>query len=200
MKYILFLFSTLISLNTFADGDYRYYVDLTAVKDDKLTIRLTPPDITDNETVFMFPAMVPGTYDVYDFGRFISNFKAEGKDGVTITVTKLDDNSYKLSPANAIKEISYDVEDSWDTDIKDRVVFEPGGSNIEEGKNFSLNTHCFFGYFKNKIRKHIYQLVTHLLNILPEQIITLVNFELQNQMLLCRLESILKFALVTFQF
>ncbi len=23
--------------------------------------------------------------------------------------------------------------------------------NIEEGKNFSLNTHCFFGYFKNKI-------------------------------------------------
>lgn len=151
MKYILFLFSTLISLNTFADGDYRYYVDLTAVKDDKLTIRLTPPDITDNETVFMFPAMVPGTYDVYDFGRFISNFKAEGKDGVTITVTKLDDNSYKLSPANAIKEISYDVEDSWDTDIKDRVVFEPGGSNIEEGKNFSLNTHCFFGYFKNKI-------------------------------------------------
>jgi len=152
MQKSLFFISTLFTLNqAFADGDYHYYVDLTAVKNDKLTIKLTPPDITDNETVFMFPAMVPGTYDVYDFGRFVSNFKVEGKDGQTIKVEVLDKNSYKLSPANAIKEISYEVEDSWDTDIKEKVVFEPGGSNIEEGKNFSLNTHCFFGYFKNKI-------------------------------------------------
>jgi predicted metalloprotease with PDZ domain len=152
MQKSLFFISTLFTLNqAFADGDYHYYVDLTAVKNDKLTIKLTPPDITDNETVFMFPAMVPGTYDVYDFGRFVSNFKVEGKDGQTIKVEVLDKNSYKLSPANAIKEISYEVEDTWDTDIKEKVVFEPGGSNIEEGKNFSLNTHCFFGYFKNKI-------------------------------------------------
>lgn len=152
MKQLFFFISTLFSINqAFADGDYHYFVDLTSVKDDKLTIKLTPPDIAENETIFMFPAMVPGTYDVYDFGRFVSNFKVEGKDGKTITVTKLDENSYKISPANAIKEISYDVEDTWDTDIKEKVVFEPGGTNIEEGKNFCLNTHGFFGYFKNKI-------------------------------------------------
>ena len=161
MKKVILFISTLFSINqAFADGDYHYYVDLTSVKNDKLTIRLTPPDIADNETVFMFPDMVPGTYDVYDFGRFVSNFKAEGKDGQTIKVEILDKNSYKLSPANAIKEISYDVEDSWDTDIKEKVVFEPGGSNIEEGKNFSLNTHCFFGYFKNKIETNFILEVT----------------------------------------
>lgn len=152
MKKILFFISTLFIVNNIcADNIYHYYVDLTTVKNDKLTIRLTPPDITENETVFMFPAMVPGTYDVYDFGRFVSNFKAEGKDGKIIKIEILDKNSYRLSPANAIKEISYDVEDTWDTDIKEKVVFEPGGSNIEEGKNFCLNTHCFFGYFKTKI-------------------------------------------------
>lgn len=152
MQKSFFFISTLFTLNqAFADGDYHYSVDLTAVKNDKLTIKLTPPDITDNETIFMFPAMVPGTYDVYDFGRFVSNFKVEGKDGQTIKVEVLDKNSYKLSPANAIKEISYDVEDTWDTDIKEKVVFEPGGTNIEEGKNFCLNTHGFFGYFKNKV-------------------------------------------------
>jgi predicted metalloprotease with PDZ domain len=155
MKKILLLISSLFSMNhAFADGDYHYYVDLTAVKNDKLTIKLTPPDIADNETVFMFPSMVPGTYDVYNFGRFVSNFKVEGKDGQTIKVEVIDKNSYKLSPANAIKEISYDVEDSWDTEIKEKVVFEPGGSNIEEGKNFAINTHCFFGYFKNKIENN----------------------------------------------
>lgn len=152
MKKALLFISTLFSINQLsADGSYHYYVDMTAVKDDKLTVKLTPPDITENETVFMFPAMVPGTYDVYDFGRFVSNFKAEGKDGKIITIEKLDKNSYKLSPANAIKEISYDVEDTWDTEIKEKVVFEPGGTNIEEGKNFVFNTHGFFGYFKNKI-------------------------------------------------
>lgn len=152
MKQAFFFISALFSIGQlFADGDYRYYVDLTAANNDKLTIRLTPPDISDNETIFQFPAMVPGTYEVYDFGRFVSNFKAEGKDGKTITIEKLDKNSYKLSPANAIKEISYEVEDTWDTDIKEKFVFEPGGTNIEEGKNFSLNTHGFFGYFKNKI-------------------------------------------------
>jgi len=152
MKKIIFVISSFLSINTaFADGDYHYSVDLTKASNDKLTIKLTPPDMTENETVFMFPAMVPGTYEVYDFGRFVSNFKAEGKDGKTITIEKLNVNSYKLSPASAIKEISYEVEDTWDTDIKEKKVFEPGGSDIEDGKVFGINTHCFFGYFKNKI-------------------------------------------------
>ena len=152
MKKIIFVISSLLSINTaFADGDYHYSIDLTKASNDKLTIRLTPPDMTENETIFMFPAMVPGTYEVYDFGRFVSNFKAEGKDGKIITIEKLNVNSYKLSPASAIREISYEVEDTWDTDIKEKKVFEPGGSDIEDGKVFGINTHCFFGYFKNKI-------------------------------------------------
>lgn len=139
-----------LSFNTIqADNDYHYFVDIAHVQNDKVTVKLTPPDISDKETVFMFPAMVPGTYEVYDFGRFIDNFKVEGKNGQTISIEKLDINSYKLSPANAIKEISYEVNDTWDTDIKDKFVFEPGGTNIEDGKNIAMNTHGFFGYFKN---------------------------------------------------
>ncbi|MDF2448790.1 MAG: peptidase domain protein [Bacteroidota bacterium] len=151
MKNFLITLLTFLCAYVYADGDYHYFIDLTTVKEDKLTVKLVPPDFTENETVFMFPAMVPGTYDVYNFGRFISNFKVTGKNGQTIKIDILDNNSYKLSPANAIQEISYDVEDTWDTDIKDKFVFEPGGSNIEAGKNFCLNTHCFFGYFKDKL-------------------------------------------------
>lgn len=155
MKKALFILLATLNLHSlFADGDYRYFVDLSNAANDKLTIKLTPPVMAENEAIFMFPAMVPGTYEIYDFGRFISNFKAEGKDGKIISVEKLDKNSYKLSPANAIKEISYEVEDTWDTEIKEKFVFEPGGTNIEDGKNFSLNTHGFFGYFKNKIENN----------------------------------------------
>lgn len=161
MQKLLLLVSSLLTFHMLlADNNYRYYVDLTSAANDKLTVKLTPPDIASAEAVFMFPAMVPGTYDVYNFGRFISNFKAEGKDGKTISIEKLDANSYKLSPANAIKEISYEVEDTWDTDIKEKVVFEPGGTNIEEGKNFILNTHGFFGYFKNNLETNFILEVT----------------------------------------
>lgn len=152
MKTFFYTLITILIVNTLsADGDYHYYVNLTKVNNDKVTVTLTPPDISENETVFMFPAMVPGTYDVYDFGRFISNFKVEGKNGQIIKIEKLDANSYKLSPANLIQQISYEVQDTWDTDIKEKVVFEPGGTNIEADKNFIFNTHGFFGYFKDKI-------------------------------------------------
>lgn len=130
-----------------ADKDYHYLINLNKVIDDKITIELTPPDMSENEVVFNFPAMVPGTYEVYNFGRFVSNLKAFGKNGTVINVQKLNDDSYKISPASQIQKITYDVEDSWDTKIKEKIVFEPGGSNIEDNKNFVFNTHCFFGYF-----------------------------------------------------
>lgn len=140
-----FLFATNVSL---ADKDYHYHVDLNKVSDDKLTIELTPPDITENEITFNFPAMVPGTYAVYNFGRYVSNFKVTGKGGAVIKTEKINSDTYKISPADQIESITYEVEDSFDTDLKDNIVFEPAGTNIEKGSNFVFNTHGFFGYFK----------------------------------------------------
>lgn len=146
-RIFLIILCGLSSITALADKDYHYLINLNRVVDDKITIELTPPDMSENEVVFNFPAMVPGTYEVYNFGRFVSSLKAFGKNGSVITVQKLNDDSYKLSPASQIQKITYEVEDSWDTKIKEKVVFEPGGSNIEDNKNFVFNTHCFFGYF-----------------------------------------------------
>lgn len=158
MKNLLILITSFLSLNSIADENYFYSVNLTKVDNDKVSVMLTPPTFTLNEVEFCFPAMVPGTYEVYDFGRFISNFTATGKNGAKITITKVDVNTYKLSPANQLDKISYNVDDTWDkTDLpntKDKIVFEPGGTNIEEGKNFSINTHSMFGYFKNFTNKN----------------------------------------------
>ncbi len=141
-----------LALSAGADNDYHYSVDLTKVTNDKVAVQLTIPEVSQNEIEFAFPAMVPGTYEVYDFGRFISNFKVSGKNGATITVTKTDVNTYKLSPAPQIDKITYDVDDTWDKtelpDTKDKIIFEPGGTNFEDGKNFSINTHSMFGYIK----------------------------------------------------
>ncbi|MDX2173410.1 MAG: peptidase M61 [Bacteroidota bacterium] len=158
MKNLLILITSFLSLHSIADENYFYSINLTKVDNDKVSVMLTPPTFTQSEVEFCFPAMVPGTYEVYDFGRFISNFTATGKNGTKITVIKVDVNTYKLSPADQLDKISYNVDDTWDkTDLpntKDKIVFEPGGTNIEDGKNFSINTHSMFGYFKNFTNKN----------------------------------------------
>lgn len=152
MKNIFFLTALFCCNLLLADEGYHYFVNLTKITNDKVNVTLTPPDLTQNEIEFMFPAMVPGTYEVYDFGRFISNFKVSGKNGAEIKVTKVNVNTYKISPASQIEKISYDVDDTFDkTDLpgtKDKIIFEPGGTNFEENKNFSINTHSMFGYIK----------------------------------------------------
>lgn len=154
-KFYVFILTCFLCISSIqADNDYHYRIDLKNVVDDKLTVELAPPDINDNEILFYFPAMVPGTYEIYDFGRFVSNLKAKGKNGTVIKVQKMDANTYMLSPANQIELITYEVEDSFDTKIKEKVVFEPAGTNIETGKNFVINTHGFFGYFKNMINRN----------------------------------------------
>jgi predicted metalloprotease with PDZ domain len=149
----LSLILCLFQFSLIGGNDYRYFIDLKNVADDKVTIRLSPPELKEAEVEFAFPAMVPGTYEVYNFGRYITNLKVKGKNGVAIKVIKTDLNTYKLSPADQIEEISYQVDDTFDkmNAEEDRVksIFEPGGANIDAGKNFCINTHCFFGYFKN---------------------------------------------------
>ena len=153
MKFIFKALCLLSFGSMGAQAGYQYTVDLQQVKDDRVQVQLQVPNLTESTIDFMFPAMVPGTYEIYDFGRFISNFSASGKNGTTITIEKLNVNTYRLSPAASIDKITYSVDDTFDASTlpgtKDPVIFEPGGSNFEEGKNYSFNTHCLFGYFKN---------------------------------------------------
>ena len=158
MKNLVAAFLVLTCKFVFADDTYRYFINLNKTVNDKINVELIPPVTNQSEIEFAFPAMVPGTYEIYDFGRFISNFKAIGKNGSVIKVEKTDVNTYKLSPAGLIEKISYDVDDTWDKtelpNTKDKIVFEPGGTNFEEGKNFSINTHSMFGFIKGQLNKN----------------------------------------------
>src|SRR5437016_4079932 len=83
-------------LSAAAGSDYKYFIDLTNVENDKLQVKLVPPDMDGNEAVFMIPAIVPGTYAIYNFGRFISDFKVIDKSGKEIEFAQTDKNTYKI--------------------------------------------------------------------------------------------------------
>jgi predicted metalloprotease with PDZ domain len=93
--------------------------------------------------------MVPGTYKVYDFGRFIEDFRAYDKNGIELTTEHINASDWKISNAIKLAKITYKVNDTWDADTVN-FVFEPSGSNFQKDSNFVLNTHCLFGYFQGK--------------------------------------------------
>ena len=121
-------------------------INLKTVDNDKVTVTVSPPKIKSSEIIYHFPKTVPGTYSTDNFGLYIENFKVYDKIGAYLTATKIDDNSWKISDASKIGSISYQVNDTYDIESTHE-IFSPVGSNIEEGKNFLLNTHCFVGYF-----------------------------------------------------
>ena len=149
---LLFVFS---AFGVFAQSTeaYQYKVFLDEVKDDKVKIELIIPDNAISDSLeFHFPKIVPGTYSIYDFGRFVHDFKAFDKEGKSLSYSRLDQNRWRISDSKKLYKISYWIEDSYDTK-KDTVIFEPAGTNIEEGENYLLNTFGFFGYVNGLERR-----------------------------------------------
>ena len=71
------LFSTLLillSLLSYSQEKYQITIDLTQAKDDKLPVTLLVPKVTEKEIEYHMPKVVPGTYSISDFGRFVVDF------------------------------------------------------------------------------------------------------------------------------
>jgi predicted metalloprotease with PDZ domain len=128
---------------------YHYTVDLTQVVDDKVMIELLPPRISSPEITFYLPKIIPGTYAIADYGRYVSDFKPVDKKGRALPFERVNDNTWKIKNATRLHKISYWVNDSFDTEISGPNIFKPAGTNIEENKNYLINSAGYFGYFEN---------------------------------------------------
>ena len=126
-----------------ANDKYVYTVDLTEVKDDKVYVELATPKIKDKKITFYMPKIVPGTYAIADYGRMVSDLKAFDKKGKALEVERIDKNTWIINKAKKLKKISYWVEDTYDTEQAGPEIFQPAGTNIEDDKNFIINTSGF---------------------------------------------------------
>ncbi|TXK49097.1 peptidase M61 [Pontibacter qinzhouensis] len=149
--FLLLGLSLCLQLAAFAQQPDRYTftLDLTKVQNDRVMVTMLAPAIKQQEIVYNMPKIVPGTYSISDFGKFINEFKAYDKSGNQLKTEKLDNNRWKINNATALHKVTYWVDDTFDTPKKEDIIFEPAGTNIEENKNFLLNTFGFIGYFDN---------------------------------------------------
>ena len=96
-SFMMIILIVLVPLFNFAQSNgeklYRYTVDLTRVINDRIYVELIPPATKEKQITFYFPKIVPGTYSIADYGRYISELKALDKKGKPLPVEKVDDNS-----------------------------------------------------------------------------------------------------------
>ena len=139
-------------------------IDLNVVKEDKVQVTVLAPTITEKEIVYNLPKIIPGTYSVDDYGKFIDDLKAMDSKGNELEVTKLDEDSWQIKNANKLSKVTYWVNDTFDIEGNGgfgKGVFSPAGTNIMEGKNFLINNHGFVGYFTNKKDLNYTLTITH---------------------------------------
>lgn len=149
MKINLILITCLLAAtNLMAQQVNKVSIDLINVSDDQVNVEFMPPTPSEDQVEFQIPKIVPGTYSISDFGRFISDLRAIDEAGNALTVERLSVNRWLINEATRLKKITYRVDDTFDSDL-DNVVFEPGGTNIEAENNlFTINTFGFVGYLK----------------------------------------------------
>ncbi|MBQ0908351.1 peptidase M61 [Flavobacterium sp. F-328] len=129
-------------------------INLTDVKDDKVLVTVVAPKINADETTYSVPKIIPGTYSVDDYGKYIEDFKAFDSKGNLLSTSKADENTWIIKNAKTLAKITYLVNDTFDTEkgngFGNNDVFSPAGTNIDSGTNFMLNMHGFVGFFKDK--------------------------------------------------
>ena len=123
-------------------------MDLINVTDDKVRVEINPGRFTEELVSFYIPKTVPGTYSTDNYGKYIEGFQALDYDGTELSVSKADENTWKISNGKNLDKITYWVNDTYDSEgEQEEAVFSPAGTNILAGENFMLNLHGFVGYF-----------------------------------------------------
>lgn len=125
---------------------YEYNLDLQTIKKDRVSVTCMVPQQTADQVDFIFPNVIPGSYALKEFGRYIKNFKAYDANGKKLKVKKADRFNFSILDAKRLKRIEYSVDDSWEEKDGEHFIFQPGGTNISAGSNFVINNYGFFGY------------------------------------------------------
>lgn len=147
-------YSTLLLLFGCTAGawaQHSYELDLNAIKNDALTVKMKLAQAPKQAVVrYSFPATVPGTYDTQDFGRFVLSFNAYDAAGKKLKVKKDGNNTFVISSATSLDHIDYTVEDIMDRKVKKHPIFQPVATNFDAGKNFLFNNGGIFGFFEGE--------------------------------------------------
>ncbi|MEE9162430.1 MAG: hypothetical protein V3U35_05605 [Candidatus Neomarinimicrobiota bacterium] len=129
---------------------YRYDVDLVNITRDKFKVTLHNEGFAADNLTYHFPKVIPGTYKVADYGKYIRRFRAWDHDGRRLKVRRRGWNTFRIRDARQLATISYWVNDTWDARFVRNDVYPMAGTNIDAKRNVVINAGGVFGYFEGE--------------------------------------------------
>ena len=131
-------------------NECQVFISTHSYEEDRLLVELIPALIERDTAYYIMPRVVPGTYDVSDFGRFVSAFVATDSRGDTLPVQRMDTNKWRILRSSELYRIQYRIDDSFDAvdEPDDRIRID----YADDGKGMDAETceHIFEPFFTTK--------------------------------------------------
>lgn len=127
-----------------------YQVDLNQIDQDRLKVTVEIPRLDQDTLTFGFPAVIPGHYNMVNYGRFVDSLTATHADGDPIPIEQIGNNQWTVASGRQAICIDYLMNDSWDAEVEE-IVYPWAATNFEAGEKFILNNGGVFGYIKEYI-------------------------------------------------
>jgi predicted metalloprotease with PDZ domain len=156
-KIALFWVSVLALIRGYAGTDtLRYTINLNEAENGVLTVKGILPTSPSGAYTWQMPAIVPGTYKIYDFGRFITNFSARPNVNASLEITHPNPNQFVFQHSkNTPINIQYQVNQTKGFEDEGKSIFDPAGTFFKKKEVFLLNTFAIMGYIQDKVQQPI---------------------------------------------
>jgi predicted metalloprotease with PDZ domain len=137
---IVFLFLLSVSF-----AQQVFEINLNNRADDKFHVTFYPEKLSADNNIFQFASTAPGTYQIMDIGRFVSDFKVYDVNGNEIPAEHSSINQWTISEPVNVKKITYEVADIWDSPIQEHKIYPMCSSTISD-HFVMINGQAVFGY------------------------------------------------------
>ncbi|HEU0298288.1 MAG TPA: hypothetical protein VFR37_02515, partial [Longimicrobium sp.] len=128
-----------------AAAQLRYTVDLSDPATHRATITLQVDSLAARDSVFQFAATAPGTYQTMNIGRFVRELRATDARGRPVAVRQVSVNEWVFGDPRRVRQVTYQVLDTWNTPVSEFPVYPMAGTAIE-ADHALLNAHAIFGF------------------------------------------------------
>lgn len=122
-----------------------YEVDLNDRADDRFKVTVRLEGLGSADSLFQFAATAPGTYQVMDIGRYVSDFSAFDAQGRPVPVTRVSVNQWRFHRPEAVRTVRYQIAETWDTPVEEHPVYLMAGTSLE-ADHALVNPHAVFGF------------------------------------------------------
>lgn len=122
-----------------------YEVDLNDRADDLFKVTVHLDGLTAADDIFQFAATAPGTYQVMDIGRYVSDFQAFDSGDRLVATERVSTNQWRFSDPESVRTVRYRIAETWDTPVDEHAVYMMAGTSLE-ADHALINPHAVFGF------------------------------------------------------